>query len=157
MRSSLLLASYFLLVLAGCQKQTTPAMKYGAPLSLHDETRVSQILAEPESYLGKKVLVQGEILEVCAKAGCWMEIAGDLPEQRIKVKVNDGEIIFPMTARGKTGRVEGQIYKIDLSAEQARGYLAHLAEEKGVAFDSSSVSGPITIYQIKGLGTEISD
>lgn len=148
----------FVLLLMGivaCSQQTPNAEKYGAALTLHETTKVSAILTEPESYLGKKVLVEGQILEVCAKAGCWMEIAGDQPEQRIKVKVNDGEIVFPMTAKGKTAKVEGEIYKIELDAEQARGYQEHLAEEQGVPFDSSSVSSPMTIYQIKGHGAEI--
>ncbi len=97
------------------------------------------------------------MLEVCAKAGCWMEIASDQSEQKIKVKVNDGEIIFPMAATGKTAKVEGEVYKIELSLEQALGYQQHLAEEQGVPFDSSSVTGPMTIYQIKGLGAEIGE
>ena len=140
-----------------CEKPTPAAAKYGAALSLQEETKISEILAAPEKFLGEKVLVRGEILEVCTKAGCWMEISGDQPGQQIKVKVNDGEIVFPLASQGKIARVEGVIYKIDLSEEQARGYLAHLAEERGVAFDPSSVTGPLTIHQIQGLGAEIEE
>lgn len=148
----------FVMLLMGivaCSQQTPQAEKYGAALTLHDKTAVSAILSQPESYLGRKVLVEGQILEVCAKAGCWMEIAGDQPAQKIRVKVNDGEIVFPTAAKGKTAKVEGEIYKIELDAEQALGYQKHLAEEQGVPFDSTSVSGPMIIYQIKGLGAEI--
>ncbi len=138
-----------------CTQKTSTSEKYGAGLSLPEASKVSAILSAPESYLGKKVLIEGEVLEVCAKAGCWMEIASDQAEQKIKVKVNDGEIVFPLTAKGKTAKVEGEVYKIELSAEEALGYQQHLAEEQGVAFDSSSVTGPMTIYQLKGLGAEI--
>ena len=157
MRSISPLALSFLLLVAACQKQSPHPAKHGAPLSLPHETTVSRILSAPESFLGQKVLVRGEILDVCAKAGCWLEIAGGQPGQKIKVKVNDGEIVFPLSAKGKTARVEGEVYKIELSREQALGYWAHLAEETGAAFDSNSVTGPATIYQIKGLGAEISD
>ena len=157
MRSTLSCVACLLLLVAGCQEKPAPAAKYGAALSLADETRVSQILSDPENFLGKKVLIRGEVLDVCAQAGCWMEVAGDQPGQRIKVKVNDGEIVFPMQSKGKKAQVEGEVYRIDLSREQAQGYMAHLAEEQGTAFDSSSVSGPMRIYQIKGLGAEVFD
>lgn len=156
MRSSFLLrAGCLLLFFAGCRGQAPSVLKYGAPLSLSEETKISQVLREPENYLGTRVLVQGEIVDVCAKAGCWLEIAGDQPGQKIKIKVNDGEIVFPVTAKEKAARVEGEVYKIELSHEQALGYMAHVAEEQGAAFDSSSVAGPMVIYQIKGLGAEI--
>lgn len=148
----------FVMLLMGivaCSEQRPNAEQYGAALTLDEPTKVSEILAAPESYMGQKVLIEGQVLEVCAKAGCWMEIASDEPAQKIKVKVNDGEIVFPMAAKGKTAKVEGEVYKIELDAEQARSYQEHLAEEQGVPFDSTSVSGPMTIYQIKGLGAEI--
>ena len=140
---------------SGCQNRPAGLEKYGAALSLGDETKVSSILSAPEDFLGKRVLIRGEISDVCAMAGCWLELASDRPKEKIKVKVNDGEIVFPVSAKGKIARVEGEVYKIVLSAEQARDHLAHLAEEKGEAFDESSVTGPMTIYQIKGLGAEI--
>jgi hypothetical protein len=157
MRLVLYLVTCFSMLAGGCQQQPATSEMYGAELSLRDETKVSAILSEPEHFLGKKVLIRGEISDVCAKAGCWLEVTSDRPGQKIKVKVNDGEIVFPMVAKGKNARVEGEVYKIELSEEQARSYLAHLAEEKGAPFDSSSVAGPMTIYQIKGLGAEISE
>ncbi|NUO82232.1 DUF4920 domain-containing protein [candidate division KSB1 bacterium] len=156
MRSKMFLAMLLMFVVA-CTQKTSEAEKYGAALSLNEQTKVSAILAAPESYLGKKVLIAGQVLDVCAKAGCWMEIASDQSEQKIKVKVNDGEIVFPMAAKGKTAKVEGEVYKIELTAEQALGYQKHVAEEQGVPFDSTSVTGAMTIYQIKGLGAEIGE
>jgi len=138
-----------------CRQQTPATEKFGAELTLQSETPISQVLAEPERFLGEKVLVRGEVLEVCAQADCWMNLASDQAGQEIRVKVQYGVIVFPLAAKGKTARVEGEVYKIELTAEQARGYLAHLAEERGLAFDSSSVAGPMTIYQLKGWGAEI--
>jgi hypothetical protein len=155
MRGKIVFGLLLVLVTACTQKASSPADKYGAALSLRDASKVSALLAEPESYLGKRVLIEGQVLEVCAKAGCWMEIAGDQAGQKIKVKVNDGEIVFPASAKGRTAKVEGEVYKIEMSAEEARSYQKHLAEEKGVAFDSTGVAGPMTIYQIKGLAAEI--
>ena len=129
--------------------------KYGKEITLEDKTKVSKILEDPENYLDETVLVEGEVLDVCPMAGCWIELSSDVEDQKIKVKVKDGEIIFPMEAKGNTALVEGKVYKIELTKERAISYYEHLAEEKGEKFDSTSVAGPVTIYQIKGIGAEI--
>jgi hypothetical protein len=129
--------------------------KYGNNLTLKEKTKISQILNNPSEYIGKKVLVEGVIIDVCPKRGCWLEVASDEEFQKIKIKVNDGEIIFPMEARGKNVLVEGEVYEIKMTKEQAIARAEHEAEEKGIKFDPSTVTGPETIYQIKGLGAVI--
>jgi hypothetical protein len=129
--------------------------KYGNNLTLKEKTKISQILNNPSEYIGKKVLVEGIIIDVCPKRGCWLEVASDEEFQKIKIKVNDGEIIFPMEARGKNVLVEGEVYEIKMTKEQAIARAEHEAEEKGIKFDPSTVTGPETIYQIKGLGAVI--
>jgi hypothetical protein len=127
----------------------------GAELTLTEKTKISEILADPEAYLDKTVLVEGEILDVCPMMGCWMELKSDDGEGMIKVKVKDGEIVFPVEAKGSTALVEGKVYKIELTREKAIEHFQHVAEEKGQEFDPSTITGPMTIYQIKGLGAEI--
>jgi hypothetical protein len=135
--------------------------KLGGEITLTEKTKISDILSDPESYLDKIVLVEGEVLEVCPKMGCWMELKSDLlsdeseSTEKIKVKVKDGEIIFPVEAVGQNATVEGKVYKIDLTQEEAVEYFEHVAEETGKEFDPSTITGPITMYQIKGLGAEI--
>ncbi|NWF51291.1 MAG: DUF4920 domain-containing protein [Ignavibacteriaceae bacterium] len=147
-----LIISFILLLSVTVFAQTE---KFGKELTLADKTNISDILLNPSEFEGKTVLVEGEILDVCPMAGCWMELKGDAGNQKIKVKVKDGEIVFPVEAKGKTALVEGTVYKIELTQEEAVEYYQHQAEEKGVEFDPSTVTGPVTIYQIKGLGAEI--
>ena len=127
----------------------------GAEITLTEKTNISHILADPEAYLDKTVLVEGEILDVCPMMGCWMELKSDDGEGMIKVKVKDGEIVFPVEAKGSTALVEGTVYKIELTQEKAIEHFQHVAEEKGQEFDPSTITGAMTIYQIKGLGAEI--
>jgi len=127
----------------------------GAEITLTEKTNISDILADPEAYLDKTVLVEGEILEVCPMMGCWMELKSDDGEGMIKVKVKDGEIVFPTEAKGSTALVEGKVYKIELTQEKAIEHFQHVADEKGEEFDPTTITGPMTIYQIKGLGAEI--
>jgi hypothetical protein len=129
--------------------------KYGKDITLKEKTNISDILSNPEVYLDKAILVEGEILDVCPKMGCWMEIKSDVEGEKIKVKVKDGEIVFPVEAKGKNALVEGKVYKIDLTVDEAVEYYQHQAEERGDEFDPATVTEVVTIYQIKGLGAEI--
>lgn len=129
--------------------------KYGKKLTLKEKTKISKILDNPKDFVGKKVLIEGNVVGVCEKRGCWIELASDKPYQKIKVKVNDGEIVFPLEEKGKTALVEGEVYEIKQTKEQALKQAKHEAEEHGKEFDPSSVKGPVTYYQIKGLGAVI--
>lgn len=129
--------------------------KYGNEITLKEKTSISDILSNPEDYLDKTVLVEGEVLDVCPMAGCWIEVASNVEGEKIKVKVKDGDIVFPEEAKGKDALVEGKVYKIDLTVEEAVEYYEHQAEERGQEFDPSTVTEAVTIYQIKGLGAEI--
>jgi len=129
--------------------------KYGKDITLKEKTSISDILSNPEDYLDKTVLVEGEVLDVCPMMGCWMEIKSDVEGEKIKVKVKDGEIVFPEEAKGKNAIVEGKVYKVELTVEEAVEYFQHQAEERGEEFEPSTVTEVVTIYQIKGLGAEI--
>jgi len=129
--------------------------KYGKKLTLKEKTKISTILEKPKDFVGKKVLVEGTVVGVCEKRGCWIELASDKQYQKIKVKVKDGEIVFPLEEKGKTALVEGEVYEIKLTKEQAIEQAKHEAEEHGKEFDPGSVTGPTTYYQIKGKGAVI--
>jgi len=149
-----LIVSVLLFSIGAVLAQTDDA-NLGAEITLVEKTKISDILADPESYLDQTVLVEGEILDVCPMMGCWMELKSDDGEGMIKVKVKDGEIVFPVEAKGSTALVEGKVYKIELTQEKAIEHCQHVADEKGEEFDPTTITGPMTIYQIKGLGAEI--
>jgi hypothetical protein len=149
-----LIVSVLLFSLGAILAQTDDA-NLGAEITLTEKTKISDILANPEAYLDQTVLVEGEILDVCPMMGCWMELKSDDEEGMIKVKVKDGEIVFPLEAKGSNALVEGKVYKIELTQEKAIEHFQHIAEEKGEEFDPATVTGPMTIYQIKGFGAEI--
>lgn len=128
--------------------------KYGKEIELEEKVLISEILASPQDYVGKTVLVEGEVTEVCAHAGCWMKLKSD-KEGEIRIKVKDGEIVFPVESKGSKALVEGTVYSIEFTQEEAVEYLKHMAEDAGKEFDESTVTGPMTIYQIRGLGAEI--
>ena len=131
--------------------------EYGKGLTLDETTRISDILEHPDELVGKKVQVSGTVIDVCPRRGCWMEIAGDKPFEKIRVKVEDGEIVFPMTAKGHSAVVEGEVERIDLTKEQVCRMKEYQAKEEGKEFDPASVTGGEAIYRIRGLGAAIEE
>jgi hypothetical protein len=131
--------------------------KLGKPLTLSSQTAIGDILASPDKYTGKTVQVKGKITEVCEMMGCWTNLVDSASGKMIKVKVTDGEIVFPKEAVGKTAIAEGELKKFELTKEQAIARAKHEAEEQGRKFNPASVKGGATIYQIQGTGAVIID
>jgi Domain of unknown function (DUF4920) len=129
----------------------------GKPLTLKEPLAISKVLGAPEEFAGKTVQVKGKITEVCTMMGCWMNLVETAGEgaKAIRIKVNDGEIVFPKESIGKPAVAEGTFKKIQLTREQAVARAKHEAEETGRKFDPTQVKGPITIYQIQGTGARI--
>ena len=129
---------------------------YGDALTGTETTKISQLLSHADEYLGKVVRVEGLVTGVCKKRGCWMTIASEEEEfQEIRIKVDDGVIVFPLEAKGKQAIAEGVFTKFELTLEQTVNYRAHHAEEQGKEFDRSTVTEPLVVYQIKGHGAVI--
>ena len=82
---------------------------YGEGVTLEKITKISEILANPADYIDKEVVIEGSIVDVCRKRGCWMEVASDKEFQSIRVKVLDGVIVFPLNAKGQTAKVQGVV------------------------------------------------
>ena len=132
------------------------AKTYGKPAHVQDVTAVSAILDTPDAFIGKTVKIEGMIIEVCAKRGCWIYVSGDRQGEKIQVKVTDGEIVFPMSASGRMAVVEGVVEELKVSKEEMIQYFKHLAEEKGQPFDPDTVKDERMI-RLVGLGAEINE
>jgi len=144
----------FLLV-AMLSPVTAIAKDFGKGVTLSEETAISSILDTPADYVGKKVKVSGLIIDVCSTRGCWIYLAGDRDFEKIRIKVTDGEIVFPVEAKGKPVQAEGIFAKMELDAEQAQRYRKHMAEELGEAYDPEAESGPMVVFRIDGVGATI--
>lgn len=127
-------------------------VKLGKPLTLKEPTTVASLMAKPDAWVGKTVQVKGKVSEVCQMMGCWMNLVDADSGKSIRIKVNDGEIVFPKDAAGRMAIAEGTLAKIEMSREQAVAQAKHEAEEAGRKFDPKSVKGPATSYQIQGTG-----
>jgi hypothetical protein len=135
---------------------TTFAKDFGQAITLTEEIAISSIIDNPETYVGKKVRVSGLVIDVCSTRGCWIYLAGDRDFEKIRIKVTDGEIVFPMEARGKKATVEGVVESMELTREEVSKRRKHHAEETGKSFDSATITSGETVLRIRGLGAVIS-
>ena len=131
------------------------AKTFGQDVTLTEETAISAIIDNPANYVGKKIKVSGLVVDVCSTRGCWIYLAGDRDFEKIRIKVTDGEIVFPMEARGKVAVVEGIVESMDLTREEVVKKRKHHAEETGTSFDPATVTSGESVLRIRGLGSDI--
>ena len=126
--------------------------RYGKKLTIKKVTSIDSILANPQKYDGKRVMVEGTVTDVCQHMGCWINVAPKKGGESIKFKVEDGVIIFPKDSKGKLVKAQGKITVADLSKDDLIAAKKHEAEEAGRTFDASSVIGPKRVATIQGEG-----
>ena len=111
--------------------------KYGTGVSKAESTPIPSILANPTDFEGKTVRIDGTVTAVCAHEGCWMALSADgRPDgPTLRLKVDDGVIVFPVTAKGHRAVAEGVLERVggspdshEAAAEHAKQAPATLAE-----------------------------
>jgi hypothetical protein len=142
---------------AAAAKAEKPGKSFGAGVKLAQATSIDAILANPKEWDGKTVRVEGMITDVCPKRGCWMELAGGEPGHKLKFKVTDGEMVFPMDAKGQRASAEGVIAVKELSIEESKQYAEYQAKEYGKPYDPASITAPTIVARLDGTGAVIHD
>lgn len=128
---------------------------YGQPLSGVEKTEIPTLVEHARDYVGKTVCVEGVVTGVCEKQGCWMTLTPKGESSEVRIKVDDGVIVFPLEAKGRHAVAEGVFTKHELTLEQTLAYKKHQAEEQGEEFDPASVTEPMTYYQVKATGAVV--
>jgi hypothetical protein len=128
---------------------------YGDGVSGQDTIPISVLLEDADDYVDQVVRVAGVVTAVCEKAGCWMTLATAGGDDEVRIKVNDGVIVFPPEAKGRHAIAEGRFVKIEMTLDETIAYKQHHAEEQGEEFDPASVTEPMVFYQIRGTGAVI--
>src|SRR5215207_519368 len=105
MRNVKTLASLLLAAVAVFAGET----RLGKPLTLKSAVPVGQLMSAPDTFVDKVIQVRGKVTEVCTMMGCWMQLVDG--EQAVRVKVNDGDIVFPKSSVGKNAIAEGTLKK----------------------------------------------
>ena len=122
--------------------------KLGAGVTLKHATEIPAIVAAPQDYAGKTIRVDGVATAVCTAMGCWMAVAaeGDPKGPVVRLKVEDGAIVFPVSAKGKKVAAEGVLEAIGGNDEHANEAAGEHAKQDARASAA---------YQIKATGALI--
>jgi hypothetical protein len=117
--------------------------KLGAGVSLTDATPIKALVNHPEEFVGKTVRIDGVATAVCEAMGCWLAIsASDAKNaETIRVKVEDGVIVFPVTAKGKQVSAEGVFEEVK-AGEGTDAAAEHAAHHPQVKHDSNTKHDP---------------
>ena len=132
-------------------------LKLGAGVKLQESVAIDDLHADPMKHNGKTVRVEGMITDVCPKRGCWMNLAGGKPGEKLKFKVVDGEMVFPMESKGKWAVAEGVVAARELSIEETKQQAEYEAKEYGIPYDPASITKPKVSVRIDGTGAVIRD
>jgi len=130
---------------------------FGAGVKLAEATPIDTILADPKAYQGKTVRVEGMVTDVCPRRGCWFDLAGSGPGKKLKFKVTDGEMVFPLDSKGKYAVAEGVVAVHELSLEQSKQYAEDQAKEYGTPYDPASITKPTSLVRLDGTGAVFRD
>ena len=83
---------------------------------------VQQLLSEPQTYLQHVVTISGTVDSVCSKQGCWMKFTAASENGPFRLKVRDGDMVFPVSAKGKTAYATGVMTLWPQGEDKADGY-----------------------------------
>ena len=142
----LLFAVTSMLVAAGAQT-------LGVAPSLKNATPIKDVVAKPTAYEGKTVRLEGIVTAVCQEMGRWMALASpdDPKGPTVRFKVEDGVIVFPVTARGRRATAQGVVQRITMDDHHGRA----AAEEHAHEEHRQPAPAGAEIWQIKATGAVI--
>ncbi len=104
-----------------------PGTQYGQAISKDGSISVQQLeikLNTDSTYSGK---IEGEVVEVCKKKGCFIRVARGGEGDPILVRFKDYGFFMPQDIVGKTVVLEGQAKVREVSVAQQQ----HFAEDAG--------------------------
>lgn len=94
--------------------------------------------------------VEGQVSEVCKKAGCWLKLATE-DGKEIFIATNH-EFFVPADIVGKTVVVDGNAYKSITTVDELR----HYAEDEGQSAEEiAAITEPLSEYKLLAKGLVI--
>ena len=119
---------------------------YGSGVTLKETTPLAQLIDKPADFEGKTVRVEGVVTAVCMHMGCWMALTPDkaADSKTMLIKVDDGVIVFPPSAKGRRAVAQGVVERVGGSREGQEAASEHARS-----------TGTKTAWQLKATGAEV--
>ena len=136
--------------------------KFGAGVTISQVTSLDAVIKTPAKFEGKTVRVEGVVTSVCEEMGCWMGLAAKdaKGEPTMMIKVDDGVIVFPVSAKGKRAAAQGVVQRVGAMSHDAghgAGHDAHDARSDHAAQEHAHAEhmAAASQWQIKATGALI--
>jgi hypothetical protein len=131
---------------------SNPAIKkFGEAIGGIEPTPLTQILAEPDQYGNRTVLVEGHVRRACSRKGCWMELAAsDADGPGCRVTFKDYGFFVPTDSAGSTAKVQGVVQAAVVEPRDVRHY-----EREGAHFAQKSDDGSAKEVRLVATGVEL--
>ncbi len=126
---------------------TAGETRLGTGVNLKETTAIKALVEQPSAYVGKTLRIDGVATAVCTHMGCWMAVAaeGDDKGPTVRLKVDDGVIVFPVTAKGRMVSAEGVFEVVGSGAESKEAANEHAKHDAKAS----------QTYQLKATGAII--
>lgn len=138
------------LSLWACQNEpaTTAGHHEGEPFAGAQSVSVADLVAAPESFTGKRVLVSGKVVAMCHHKRDWFALAaGEKEGGHIRV-LTTPSFRVPEGSIGKKARAEGAVEVVEISEEIAR----HFAEKHQIG--DADAKGPVKRIVVRASAAE---
>jgi len=130
----------------------TSYLKRGAAIGSATKVSLANVLASPEKFSGKTVMIEGVVVRSCKMEGCWAEIAPDKDSAKsVRVKMKDHAFFIPLQSAGSYARAEGTVTVKTLTKVE----VDHLVNEDGAKFDNRNADGSVTEVSFEAVGIEL--
>lgn len=125
---------------------------FGSPLGSSPKIELASVLADPQNFHEKKVLVEGHVTRACSRKGCWMEVAVDEnPESpRCRVTFENYTFFVPKDSAGSHAKLEGTVQVTEVKAAAVEHY-----ESEGAKFSGKSPDGSAREVRLVATGVEL--
>lgn len=162
----------FILGLYGCQSRSSPASsgravatapagspttvneprRFGSPITAGDPVSLASVMAKPDDFENRSVVVEAKVRRNCTRRGCWMELSDELGTDSpgCRVTFKDYGFFVPLDSAGSNARVQGTVQVRVVPDPE----VAHL-ESEGAKFASKQPDGSAREVRMVATGVEL--
>lgn len=118
----------------------------GTGVTLDRTTPIADVIATPAAFVGQTVRVEGVVTAVCEHMGCWMTLASAGAADggaTLRLKVDDGVIVFPVSAKGRTAVAQGVVRAVEAGDHHAAEHAGEHAAASAARRYQLEVTGAV--------------
>lgn len=108
----------------------------------------ASLVANPDSFIGKNIIVEGKVVHVCTESGKKLFIVGENPDVRLFISAGENMPKFPLELLGSQVVVEGTIAKIGGPAMAVSEGEANMGRDKKACETESAVAAQTSLADI---------